>query len=216
MRTIPWLTVWSAEQLFFVAPKFFRFLVDRYTAGRILACVVGGSIPMLPRLEGGDAILYYPLPQCVRYELLEYPELAPVSLFDGRILAMLVPEDRRCERYHLCGYDARGKCYDAGTLTSHAAEGNTRMREGVVVNGDRITWDASTRNYLTSFLMVHAGERPVAAGYSQRKRWRYPDTTYLPHVVLPPDGTSLDDESVSVFVMIVDQDAWVSEILIAP
>ena len=213
MGHIPFITVWTAEKAFFLAPKILRSWVDRYSSERILACVVGGEMPMLPRLGGGDAILFYPLPQCVRYELLELPELEVNEIFDGHILAFVIAADQRLGRYHLCGYDEDGKCYDAGLLSSRGHDSQTQIVKGLEVSENRIQWEVQSKRYLTSFIMIHSNGKPHAAGYSQRTFWEYPDTTYLPHVVIPPDGKSLQDAETSVMVLIIDQDAWVPEML---
>ena len=214
MQRIPWWTVWAAERVFYLFPRVLRSLVDKYTAERILACVVGGELPIIPNLNGGDAILFYPLKQCVRYELAAYPEIEATPLFAGHILGMLIPTEKRLAQYHLVGYDAAGQSYEAGLLKSHSQAGVTKVRPGVRVQQNKIAWDVHSRAYLTSFLMVHTMGTPHAAGYSQKRSWQYPATKYLPHVVIPPDGTALTQANVSVMVMIVDKDAWVPEILV--
>ena len=214
MGHIPRLTVWSAENAFFVAPKMLRGWVDRYSSERILACVVGGELPFIPGLKGGDALLFYPLPQCERYVVLELPQLESTPLFGGAVLAVVVPKSKRLEQYHLCGYDKEGNCFDAGLLFSRGAQESTQVREGIGVEGGRISWDVDSRGYLTSFLMLHSDNKAHAAGYSRRKSWDYPSTRFLPHVVIEPDGTSLESEGLSAMVLVVDTDAWVPEILV--
>lgn len=214
MKIIPWLTVWTAERAFYIFPKFLRYLVNNYTSGRIQACVVGGELPFIPDLKGGDAILFYPLPQCVRYEIQDYPEITPIPLFDGKILAMIIPKEQRSHEYHAYGYDEEGKRFGSGTMSSHSMEGVTKIRKGVRIDQNRILWDVKSRPYLTSFLMIHTKGKPHAAGYSQTQHWNYPDTTYLPHLVIPPDGTPLNQADVSVMALVINTDAWVSEILV--
>jgi hypothetical protein len=214
MGRIPRLTVWSAENAFLIAPKVLRGWVDRYTSERILACVVGGELPFIPGLNGGDALLFYPLPQCERYELIELPHLKSIPLFGGAVLAIVIPKDERLGQYHLCGYDSEGHCFDAGLLFSRGVETSTQVREGIRVVDGKISWDVESRRYLTSFLMMHSDGSPHAAGYSRRKSWDYPSTRYLPHVVIEADGTSLESEGLSAMLLVVDTDAWVPEILI--
>lgn len=213
MGKIPYITVWTAEKAFFIAPSMLRSWVTRYTSERILACVVAGEMPMLPGLDGGDAILFYPLSQCHRYEVLELPELEPVEIFEGHILAFVISAKQRLGQYHLCGYDQEGNCYDAGLLFSRGEYSKTKITRGITLSEGRIQWDVRSKNYLTSFIMIHTNGKPHAAGYSQRSDWEYPDTTYLPHVVIPPDGKSITDANTSAMVLIVDKDAWVPEIL---
>ncbi len=197
---------------FLLAPKLLRQWVDRYTSERILACVVAGELPFLPELKGGDALLFYPLPQCERYEVVEIPELVDQPLFGGKILAIIIPPDIRLEQYHLCGYDAEGQCYDAGLLFSHGAQERTQIREGIRKKDGKIVWDVTSPHYLTSFLMLHSESQAHAAGYSRRRWWDYPNTRYLPHVVIEPDGIPLDTEGLSAMLLVVDSDAWVPEI----
>lgn len=212
MRVLPYFSLWVAERLFTIAPAFCRKVDQRYTSDKILACVVGGDLPMFPQLNGGDAILFYPLPSCVRYEVLEYPDLEPTPMFGGKILAFIIPPEKRLQRYHVCGYDNQGRCYDAGRLFSHSDQRGTQVRREVSVVSGRIEWKIDTSRYLTGFVMVHSSGQPHAAGYSQNPFWRYPNTERLLHVVIPPDGTSLDQQGVSLMVMNVDTDAWVPEI----
>jgi len=214
MGHIPRLTVWSAENAFLIAPKMLRRWVDRYTSERILACVVGGELPFIPGLDGGDAILFYPLPQCVRYELLELPHLEAVSLFEGAVLAIVIPAKQRLGKYHLFGYDSEGNCYDAGFLSSRGGESSTKMRKGIQVERGMIRWETDSPRYLTSFLMLHSQGHPHAAGYSRRKSCAYPNTRYLPHVVLTPDEIPLDSEGLSAMLLVVETNAWVPEILV--
>lgn len=214
MGHIPRLTVWSAENAFLIAPKMLRGWVERYTSERILACVVGGKLPFLPSMDGGDAILFYPLPQCERYELRELPHLDTVSLFKGAVLAFVIPAKQRLGQYHLCGYDSEGICYYAGKLFSRGDEASTRVREGIELKGKWIKWSVDSRRYLTSFLMLHSGDHPHAAGYSRRRRWDYPNTRYLPHVVISPDGAALESPGLNMMLLVVDADAWVPEILL--
>lgn len=216
MMTVPKLTVWAAEEAFYVAPKTLRQWVNRYTSEHLLACVVGGDVPFIPDLAGGDAVLFYPLPQCVRYELEEYPSVAPVALFQGTMLALIVPQNKRHKRYHLYGYDELGNRYDGGSLVSHAVQQPTRVADQrPQVKADWIQWKPTSKNYLTSFVLVYDVNKVLhAAGYSRRCFWNYPQTKYLPHVVLPPDGYALDGAGAAVMVLIVDTDAWVPTILI--
>lgn len=216
MANIPFITVWVAEKCFFIAPGILRSWVKRYTNEEILACVLGGTIPMIG-LEDGDAILFYPLPDCVRYELKGFPELKPKEIFDGHILAFLVPNDKRRDTYDVVGYDKNGKEYALKGLHSHSKESGTKITKGGVHidNANKIWWKIKTKKYLTSFIMIHTSGKPHAAGYSQRPYWKnYPETTYLPHVVIPPDATPLGEKGVSIILMIVENDAWVPEILV--
>lgn len=214
LKNIPWLTVWTAERVFYIFPGFMRSLVEKYTSNRILACVVGGNIPFLPDINGGDVLLFYPLSQCVGYEVLEYPDISPVPLFEGKILGMIIPKDQRLPQYHLCGYDKQGNCFPAGILISHSTQGATQIRNGINMSKNEISWDVNTSTYMTSFLIIHSRDKPHAAGYSQTRHWYYPDTIYLPHIVIPPDGTPLSQEGISVMIMVVNKDGWVPEILI--
>lgn len=213
MGRIPYITVWTAEKAFFIAPTILRKWVDRYTSERILACVVGGSLPMLPNFPGGDIILFYPLKQCIRYQVLELPQIKPLELFDGHILAFTIPTNQRLKQYHVCGYDLAGTCFDAGLLYSNSAHANTKFVDGIDVLNNKIKWTTRSKNYLTSFIMVHSDGKPHAAGYSQRSYWNYPTTDFLPHVVIPPDGKNLLSKNISIMILIVDKDAWVPEII---
>lgn len=199
---------------FLLAPKLLRRWVDRYTSERILACVVAGELPFLPGLKGGDALLFYPLPQCEHYEILEIPELKAQPLFGGKILAIIIPAAKRLEQYHLCGYDNVGKCYDAGILFSHGTQKSTKINTGIRPQKGRIVWEVASPRYLTSFLMLHSEGQVHAAGYSRRGYWDYPNTRYLPHVVIEPDGIPLDSRGLSAMLLVVDSDAWVPEIQI--
>jgi len=180
MMAIPRTTVASAELAFFLAPWLLRRWVERYTAERILACVVSGELPLVPGLDGGDAILFYPLPHCERYELEGFPDLDPQPLMGGAISAYVVPPERRARRYRLAG--------------------------------GRLRWPVRSKRYLTSFVLVYDAQGPKAAGYSRRRGWRFPSTTFLPHVVIHPRGRALEPRHDDVLVMIVDTDAWVPDV----
>lgn len=212
MMAIPRTTVASAELAFFLAPWLLRRWVERYTAERILACVVSGELPLVPGLDGGDAILFYPLPHCVRYALEGFPDFVPQPLMGGAILAYVVPPERRARRYRLTGFDRAGGRYDAGLLGSRGHRARTRVSDGVSVAGGRLRWPVRSKRYLTSFVLVYDEQGPKAAGYSRRRGWRFPATTFLPHVVIPPRGRALDPHRDHVLVMIVDTDAWVPDV----
>ena len=62
--------------------------------------------------------------------------------------------------------------------------------------------------------MLHSEGQVHAAGYSRRGYWDYPNTRYLPHVVIEPDGIPLDSRGLSAMLLVVDSDAWVPEIQI--
>lgn len=207
-------TVWITEKSLWFAPNKMRQIVDRYATERIFACVISGKLPIFPQLNGGDAILFYPLSRCERYEILEAPELEPTPLFEGKILGIFIPPEKRQKRYHLCGYDNEGNCYDAGRLSSRGELQSTQVLPGLKILNNRLKWKTYSLKYLASFIMVHTNGKPHAAVYSQRPRWKYPKTKYLPHVVIPPDGTNLNNPDLKIMVMIVDKDAWVSKILI--
>lgn len=215
MRTIPRTTVWSAEKAFYLSPRTLRSWVVRYTSERILACVVGGDLSFVSDGLHGDAIMFYPLAHCVRYALQEHPELKPMPLFAGHILTFIVPPGKQLKQYHLYGYAEDGTRYDGGILKSHSDNEMTRVSKDYIEISKRgIQWRVQSKRYLTSFVMLHSNGKPHAAGYSRRTSWRYPDTKYLPHVVIPPDGTTLHQRQVSVMILIVNKDAWVPEILI--
>lgn len=216
MSIIPRTTVWAAELAFFIAPKLLRHWVERYTSERILACVVSGKLPLLPHLNGGDAVLFYPLPQCTRYELEGYRELEPQSLFGGAIYAFVIPPLRRADHYRLSGVGKDGKRYDAGRLRSRGQSASTLMGSGVSFANGRIRWPVRSRRYLTSFVLIYHGDKAKAAGYSRRRRWPYPSTAYLPHVVIPPQTAALDASQDGLLIMIVDTDAWVPHVLMHP
>lgn len=216
MRVIPRTTVWAAELAFFIAPRLLRRWVDRYTSERILACVVSGKLPVIPHLNGGDAILFYPLPQCVRYELEGCQDLGPEPLFGGAIYVFIVPRSRRADHYRLSGVGKRGERYDAGRLGSRWKIASTAVGSGISLADERISWPVRSTRYLTSFVLIHHDGAPKAAGYSRRAHWPYPSITYLPHVVIPPDGTPLDPSQDGVLIMIVDTDGWVPEVLMLP
>lgn len=215
MRVRPVFTVWAGEKAFLVAPERMRKVVERFASQRILACVVGGELPMLPDLNGGDAVLFYPLPQCDRYELLEHPELTPKAHFGGQILVFTIPPEKRRQSYNICAYDAPGTCYSSGSLASHGDKGGTKLSKAGIETGPRgIRWRTPARRYLASFVMVHTNFAPHAAVYSHRGSWPYPQTRHLPHVVIPPDEVDLTKKDLGIFVMIVEYDAWVPEILV--
>jgi len=218
IKTCPRLTVWSAEEAFYLAPRTLRRWVDRYASERILACVVGGELSFLPELDGGDAVLFYPLPQCERYELEGHPNAAFVSLFGGAIHAAVVPQEKRQARYQVLGYDSADTRYDSGWLRSHTPERPTQItNRRLWVGPNAIRWAPHTSRYLTSFVLVlDAQGVPHAAGYSRRGFWPFPSVKRLAHVVLNPDGFSLDQQGAAVMVMVVETDAWVPEILMWP
>ncbi len=60
--------------------------------------------------------------------------------------------------------------------------------------------------------MIHSKMQVHAAGYSRRKLWAYPDTRYLPHVVVAPDRKGLVEDDIEIMLLVVDSDAWVPEI----
>lgn len=214
MRFRPVLTVWTADKLFLFAPKAMRKIVERFASQRILACVAGGELPILPHLNGGDAIFFYPLPQCTRYEVLEHPHLQPEKHFGGKIYVFIIPPELRRPSYTVCGYDQAEHCFSSGQLHSHGADSPTQIVMGSVKKrGSRLRWPLKTRRYLASFIMVHTNYQPHAAVYTRSPTWRYPHTKRLPHIVIPPDGTDLDQAGVGLFIMVVEADAWVPTIL---
>lgn len=211
---ISYTTVWITEKSMWFAPNKMRQIVNRYATERIFACVVSGNLPLFPQLNGGDGILFYPLAQCERYEILELPELNPTPLFEGKILGVFIPPESRQKQYHLCGYDKKGNCFDAGRLFSRGKTQSTQIIPGLKVQSNRLKWKTFSFKYLASFIMIHTNMKPHAAAYSQRSRWKYPQTKHLPHIVISPDGINLDHPGLKIMVMIVDKDAWVSKILI--
>jgi hypothetical protein len=210
----PAVTVWLAEVAFKIAPDQMRGVVNRLGQRRLFACVVGGELPMIPQLQGGDAVLFYPLAHCERYVLLEHPELTPTPLFEGKILAIIIPPEKRQSRYQVCGYDAAGKCYPTGPLSSHGKDRATQISAGVRVQGKRISWPVQSKRYLVSFIMLHSGPHAHAAVYSQKKYWDFPQTKTLPLVVVPPDGTELGAQGTRLFTMVVERDAWVPHMVL--
>jgi|GEM_PF-5514001 len=218
IKACPRLTVWLAEEAFYLAPRTLRRWVDRYASERILACVVGGELPFLPELNGGDAVLFYPLPQCERYELEGHTNAAFVPLFGGAIQAAVVPQGKRQGRYQVLGYDSTGTRYDSGWLRSHTPKRPTQVtNRRLRVGPNAIRWTPHTPRYLTSFVIViDAQGVPHAAGYRRRGFWAFPSVKYLAHVVLSPDGFALDQQGAAVMVMVVETDAWVPEILMWP